>query len=578
MQIYEEPELQNLHKATFVQGRPSLEQVLPHGISREVFEVVVEAFASIVGRANVATGEDLLNFTDPFTPNNKFTPSAAVCPKNIVEIQAVLEIASKHSIPLWTCSRGKNLGYGGAAPRLKGSVVLSLYRMSRILEVNEKQAYAVVEPGVTFWDLSHYCLEKAPSLWASVPFISWGSVLGNTLDRGFGYNALGCHHENICGLEAVLANGDVVRTGQWAAEGAPTGPVSRQSFGPSVEGLFLQSNLGIVTKLAIWLQPRPETYMNVVVHAKDFDDIDGLLEAIAQLRRDDIIQNDPLLSNIILNALNLGMKRNEFQNSNGTLGEEAIEKIKEKYGLAYWACNFDFYGTKEMIMARLRRSREVILKLCPTARLEHELFEGEVGKPLDPKAIESVTVKGEAVGVATVWKAGMINFALPNDGSGHGAHCDFAPLLPHDGKFVKEWLTTAMSLFTEHGFDFLLGGHVFRRHFTAIHQSMYNSDDEEQVRRVDLLMDALDEKSREYRLTNYRAHLRQMDAFQDHYNFNSHAYKRLIQTIKHLIPREFCLPASKEFGPKEKTGFNTSSKMGSERPVIGTLSGIVVRS
>jgi 4-cresol dehydrogenase (hydroxylating) flavoprotein subunit len=50
-------------------------------------------------------------------------------------------------------SRPKNNAYGGGAPRLRGSVVLSLRRMNRILEVNEELAYAVVEPGVTFFDL-----------------------------------------------------------------------------------------------------------------------------------------------------------------------------------------------------------------------------------------------------------------------------------------------------------------------------------------------------------------------------------------------------------------------------------------
>ncbi|KAI1856950.1 uncharacterized protein JN550_013552 [Neoarthrinium moseri] len=554
MQFYKEPEIQNLHASTFVEGRQSLERVLPPGVSNDSFQRVLDAFRSIVGTGNTKTGDDLLNFTDPFTPNNQFTPSAAVCPANIAEIQAILEVANKHSIPLWTCSRGKNLGYGGAAPRLKGSVVLSLYRMSHILEVNEKLGYAVVEPGVTFWDLSQYCMDTAPSLWPSVPFISWGSVVGNTLDRGFGYNMVGCHYEHMCGVEAVLANGDLVRTGQWAAEGAPTGPVSRQSFGPSVEGLFVQSNLGIVTKLAIWLQPRPESYMNVVVHVHDFEDIEELLEAMAELRRDEIIQNDPLLSNVIASALSQGVaKRSEFQQSDGALGEEAIEEIKRKYGLAYWSCNFDFYGTKEMVLARLKKSQEVISKWCPTARLDHRLFEGEADQPLDPKVIESVTVKGESVGVATVWKAGMINYALPDDGSGHGAHSDFAPLLPFNGRLVKDWLQAAKSLYGEHDFDFLLGGHVFRRHFIAIHQTMYNSDDEGQARRVNRLMDALEKKSREYLLTNYRAHLRQMDILQDHYNFNNHAYKRLLQTVKDALdPRGILSPGKQGIWPRGK--------------------------
>lgn len=60
-----------------------------------------------------------------------------------------------------------------------GSVVLSLYRMSHVLEVNEKAAYVVVEPGVTFFDLYEYCRARKLALWPSVPAIAWGSVVGN---------------------------------------------------------------------------------------------------------------------------------------------------------------------------------------------------------------------------------------------------------------------------------------------------------------------------------------------------------------------------------------------------------------
>lgn len=69
--------------------------------------------------------------------------------------------------------------YGGPSPRVGGSVILSLHRMNRVLEVNEKAAYAVVEPGVTFFDLYNYCRERKLAVWPSAPAIAWGSVIGN---------------------------------------------------------------------------------------------------------------------------------------------------------------------------------------------------------------------------------------------------------------------------------------------------------------------------------------------------------------------------------------------------------------
>ena len=69
--------------------------------------------------------------------------------------------------------------YGGPAPRVPGSVALDLHRMNKVLEVNERFSYAVVEPGITFMDLYNYCVEHDLHVWPSVPSLGWGSVIGN---------------------------------------------------------------------------------------------------------------------------------------------------------------------------------------------------------------------------------------------------------------------------------------------------------------------------------------------------------------------------------------------------------------
>lgn len=89
-----------------------------------------------------------------------------------------------------------------------------------------------------------------------------------------GFIPSGIHHENIAGLEVVLANGDVVRTGQFAMTSSPSAHLTHLSFGPSIDGLFLQSNLGIVTKLGIHMTPQPQAYMPCTFDMPDFDDIE----------------------------------------------------------------------------------------------------------------------------------------------------------------------------------------------------------------------------------------------------------------------------------------------------------------
>lgn len=91
----------------------------------------------------------------------------------------MLKVANKYLIPVWTFSAGKNLGYGGPAPVVSGSVALDLHRMNKIIEVNDKLSYAVVEPGVTFAQLYSYCAKRKLKVWPSTPSLGWGSVIGN---------------------------------------------------------------------------------------------------------------------------------------------------------------------------------------------------------------------------------------------------------------------------------------------------------------------------------------------------------------------------------------------------------------
>jgi FAD/FMN-containing dehydrogenase len=70
---------------------------------------------------------------------------------------------------------------------VSGSVILDLHRMNKILEVNEKLTYAVVEPGVTFGDLYTYCSKNKLKVWPSTASLGWGSVVGNVCKRQLSY-------------------------------------------------------------------------------------------------------------------------------------------------------------------------------------------------------------------------------------------------------------------------------------------------------------------------------------------------------------------------------------------------------
>jgi methionine synthase II (cobalamin-independent) len=115
--------------------------VLTPSLSEESFALAIDAFREAVGDDAVLTGDDALReFRDPFAfPTwQDYTASAVVMPDTVEQIQAIVRIANEHKVPLWTHATGMNNGYGGPAPRLTGSVIVSLRRMNRVLEILDR--------------------------------------------------------------------------------------------------------------------------------------------------------------------------------------------------------------------------------------------------------------------------------------------------------------------------------------------------------------------------------------------------------------------------------------------------------
>ena len=98
-------------------------------------------------------------------------------------------------------------------------------------------------------------------LMLSIADLGWGSVIGNTLDHGVTYMPYGVDMGMQCGMEVVLADGELMRTGMGAMAGNRAWHVYKRGLGPTPDQLFMQSNFGIVTKMGVWLMPYPEVYM-----------------------------------------------------------------------------------------------------------------------------------------------------------------------------------------------------------------------------------------------------------------------------------------------------------------------------
>ena len=150
---------------------------VPAGTTPAGLDRALSAFTAELGAGAVVTDPaGLREYRDPYTyrESGEFDAAAALTPASTGQVQAIVRIANEHRIPLWTFGQGHNNTYGGPAPRLRGSVVVNLRGMNRVLEVNSELAYAVVQPGVRWFDLFDALVAAGGDLMPSIPDLGWG--------------------------------------------------------------------------------------------------------------------------------------------------------------------------------------------------------------------------------------------------------------------------------------------------------------------------------------------------------------------------------------------------------------------
>jgi 4-cresol dehydrogenase (hydroxylating) flavoprotein subunit len=212
-------------------------------------------------------------------------PGCVLYPASTEQVQAVVRVAAAHGIVVHPISRGKNWGYTDACPTMDGAAIVDLSRMNRIIEVNRELAYAVIEAGVSQGELHSYLQEHCPELWMDSTGAGLSaSVVGNILERGFGHTRYGDRFLAACGMDVVLADGRLLRTGFGHYGGARAAHAYRYGVGPALDGLFCQSNLGIVTQMGVWLQPAPEAFECYYIIVPRAEDLTPLVDRLRPLR------------------------------------------------------------------------------------------------------------------------------------------------------------------------------------------------------------------------------------------------------------------------------------------------------
>ncbi|MDJ0623777.1 MAG: FAD-linked oxidase C-terminal domain-containing protein [Desulfocapsaceae bacterium] len=229
-------------------------------------------------------------------------PEIVVLPKSTTEVAAVVEIAATNKIAL--TARGAGTSVCGAPIPVKRGIVLCFSKMNKVLEINTRDRYAVVEPGVINGDLQK---KLAPLGFFYPP--DPGSIMISTIGGNVALNAggprclkYGVTMDYVLGMEVVLPSGKIINLGSKNI---------KDVTGYKLSALFCGSEgtLGLITKIILRITPQPETARTVLV---TFADLDNTAKAVSEIIGSGILPvamelMDSITIREIENTLNLGL-------------------------------------------------------------------------------------------------------------------------------------------------------------------------------------------------------------------------------------------------------------------------------
>lgn len=548
---------------------------VPPGIRPQDFAAAIEEFQAVAGVEWVFTSDADLNvYRDAYSPYlgepQERVASAAIAPDGVEQVQAVLSIANKYRIPIHPISTGKNLGYGGSAPGYSGSVVLDLKRMNRVLEISERNAYVLVEPGVSYFDLYRYIQERGLKLWIDCPDPGWGSLIGNALEHGSGYTLpnLRNHFEAHCGMEVVLANGELMRTGMGALPGAQTWQQYKSGYGPWIDGAFLQSNFGVVTKMGFWLMPEPDAVLKGRIVLPRYKDFLPFVDILNHLENSSVYNGTPDIGSPLLLSPELSQWGPMLE---GTAPQPAPDHVAllqntdvgyspqlEAYGLThdlpYWSCSLTFYGPAMAVQAQWEFAKEK-MRAIPGVRFENAEL---VRPPVTPEIREKIHLPEFGIPSLNNFLIGARSRINPHPSHGH---MWFSPIIPRTGEAVMEanrvFLGTAKEFGVQLPFRFMVPTCYWERAFVCIF-GFSISEDPAVNKNSRALFRELIKRCADHGWGEYRTATAYQDDVAERYSFNNHALRRFNESIKDAVdPNGIISPGRYGIWPKhlrEKRG------------------------
>lgn len=443
-------------------------------------------FDGFLAEVNAALGDEhvilnddtLKRYGENTLPAGDRQPTAVLSPGSTDDVVKIVKAANTHDIPLYPISTGNNMGLGTRAAPSAGMAVVDLgRRMNRIIEIDEKMGYAAVEPGVSFQMLADELRRRGGQWMISVTSgPPEGGMIGNAMDKGAGYGPLFDHFGFSCGMEVVLGNGEVLRTGDGSIDRASSDDlinwhVSKYAFGPILDGLFAQSNYGIVTRLGVWFLPRPPAIRSFHFAFPDDADLGEIIDLCRPLKMSNFV---PTLFRVSNDLYLIGSEQPSpvYADSNGTrsIRDDERKDLHRSHGVGSWNVSGAFYGpSMEAIEPQIQRVREHFGASGKATYISHE---EALEKPALACAISSFS------GDPTTTELGLLKWR-PG-----GGNAWFTPGTPMDGAIANEFQQIGRKIYEDNGLDYTVMNVCGPRFARGLHVIGFNREDADENARA----------------------------------------------------------------------------------------------
>lgn len=439
---------------------------------------LIERLLAIEGVETVVEGDALERISRTCIPYREI-PSAAVFPSTSQAVVDVVLAAREFDVPLWPVSTGKNFGYGEKSACYPGGITMILDRMTG-LEINEQLGYAVIEPGVTYKQLNDTLKQTGSAYWADTAGTTqYASVLGNALDKGRGLTPYADHFGAICGMDVVLPNGKVLETGGGPVGNNKVRHTYRHGVGPCLDGLFAQSNLGIVVKAGLWLMPAPERFdWAAFEYTKTRRELPAFIRDLQRLVAKGALRSRPHLANDFAMMCIVSQYPDHLVGADSCLSAQAMAAWRKEHGVAEWTFGCGVYGGREEVRFQKREIKAVLGRYGRVQFVGRAVEDNLAGRfvrwcapfvnRLMGKSHSFVEAMIPAInlfrGIPTDHFVRQVYFKSPqgkpvSDVDPARDQCGFlwiGPVLPFTSEDVMQGLELAEGISKRHGFDFFV--------------------------------------------------------------------------------------------------------------------------